>query len=351
MKIDRKQLVDILALVLPGVMVKTAKTKYNQYDSFVFYDNKIISYNDNISIFLPFQADFKGAVVAKEFYDLVKSMKSSEIDISMDKNEIFIKTNNSRSSISVFSDIKLPFDNIPKPSKYYNLPDNFLDGLDICYDVVSKDNSDEIACYISIQDNHMIASDCYRIIDYKLDCDMPKLFIPYKIAKLLKQYKPNEIAVIKGWLLFKNSDDVIIATRTISSDEEFMVVIDETNITNDSQLSLIELFDFTGENFIFPNEFKDAVMSCRTLTKSNGENELVEVFMKDSVLNIRGFSDNKSKHHVRFKTESNSNFNFAINPTVLISALKLGAEFIITNSELKIQTENFRQYIPTINEA
>ena len=351
MLIEKKQLIDTLNLVLPGI-AKTTKTNYTeQYDSFIFYDNKIISFNDTIAVFLPFIADFNGAVIAKEFYDLIKSLRMNKIDISMTEKDILIKTKNSKSSISLFSDITLPFDKIPDPDEYYDLPDNFLNGLEICYNTVSKDVSEELASYILVQDNHIIATDCYRIIDYKLNNNLPKFFIPFKLSKLLKQYNPVQVSFIRGWLLFRNENDVVIASRTISDKEEFMITVNEKDIINDSQLSLEALFDFNGIKFIFPNEFIKAVMSCRTLTKSCGEDELVKIYLKDNMLNIEGYSENKSKHHERFKIEDNNDkFSFMITPSILIEALKLNAEFIINENALKIQTNDYRQYIPTINE-
>ena len=78
MKLDRKELVEILKFLKPGL---TEKAIIEHTDHIIFIDDYLITYNDTIAGVYPLQTGIMGAVSAKEFFEIVSKMSSKKITL------------------------------------------------------------------------------------------------------------------------------------------------------------------------------------------------------------------------------------------------------------------------------
>ena len=79
MKITKDELINTLKAVRPGL---AAKEIIEQSTNFIFKDNTVATYNDEIMITHPTDLDLEGAVQASHFFTLLNKVKDEEIDLS-----------------------------------------------------------------------------------------------------------------------------------------------------------------------------------------------------------------------------------------------------------------------------
>jgi len=93
MKIKKAELQKALELVKPGL---AGKELIEQSTSFAFMGNRVVTYNDEISMSVPLVEGFNltGAVKAEELYKLLTKLKGDEITLELTENEIQITCGN-----------------------------------------------------------------------------------------------------------------------------------------------------------------------------------------------------------------------------------------------------------------
>ena len=195
MKVKRKELLDTLTKVQPGL---ASKEMIEQSKSFIFKDNKIITYNDEISISCKFKCDFEGAIKSEEFYKLLGKSKVKEMEITVEEGELRLKTKSSTAGIKMEDKINLPIDEVDRSGKKKELPEKFLEGLKFCLFSVSKDAAKELLTCLLVKKNYVLSCDNYRLTKYKFgrEVDVKKSFVlPSQAAKQLLSYKPTHYAI------------------------------------------------------------------------------------------------------------------------------------------------------------
>lgn len=400
MKLNRKEFLDIIESVIPAI----SKTSYNvkQGDCLVFMDNKLITYNDSISIFYPLDFEITGAVKALEFHKVIKTLKSEYIDMSITDDGILIATSEKgkvtgRTTVKLSSEVMLPINNIPEADTWKLLPDNFLTGLKLCATTTVKNTSDPICNYILIDSNEMLATETYRIIQYHLSSCLDRFYIPADIVNRLVSYNPTHVSIQYDWILFKNEKNVIFATRTIDKDEAFPIVSKIEDKVNEDQFSVEELCDFQGYSLKLPDNISEGLSICKILSGKSEEkvklfgglfynffcngkqithketndvntqrgslkptdvkigDSLNKTFKVDnittsSVMYISSSGD-IGKHQQKFEIPDIESFDFTISPTVLMSAMKLNPTFTINpENGLKIENKDFTHFVCILDE-
>lgn len=217
MKIKRTDLVTACKAVMSGVAVKELIT---QSSNFVFDQDRVFSFNDEIAVSHPIKVGFTGAVPAKEFLAFINKTKADEISLTVKDSELLIVGSKAKAGLRLEQDITLPIDDIGEPEDWTELPSPFNKAVGFCLFSASKDESKAILMNIHVKGQYAESCDNYRITRY----DMGKasasafpneLLIPAFAAKDIITHEPTEYAVTDGWLHFRNDDDVVFSCRTI----------------------------------------------------------------------------------------------------------------------------------------
>jgi DNA polymerase III sliding clamp (beta) subunit (PCNA family) len=224
MIINKTDLLKALETVKPGL--SSRETTIEQSTSFAFMGNKIVTYNDEISISHTVEGlDIIGAVNANELYNLLGKLKKEEIDISInngEETELHIKCGKAKASFVLQSEIKLPIDDIGKKGKWFAIPDGLLFAMDFASKAVSRDASQGILTSVHVnKDGYVEATDNFRIIKVTLGEEIPvnTFLIPSKSINTISKLKPVKIAEGKGWIHFKTKEDTIVSCRVLSEDD------------------------------------------------------------------------------------------------------------------------------------
>lgn len=214
MKISRVELLEALQKVKPGL---ANKELIEQSTSFAFIGDRVVTYNDEISVSHPVEGleNMRGAIKAKTLYEFLARVKDEEIEIEQEENEVLIKTGRSKAGFRFEYEIRLPLEEVGEIGKWKKLPEDFVDALRLSYPACSNDMSRPILTCVNIQGDKVEASDSFQIIQYQLKKKTPADFlIPASSVKELIKYDIQEVSVGENWVHFRTSEGTVFSSRT-----------------------------------------------------------------------------------------------------------------------------------------
>jgi DNA polymerase III sliding clamp (beta) subunit (PCNA family) len=223
MQINKADLVKALEIVKPGL---ASKEIIEQSTSFAFMGNKIVTYNDEISISHPVEGlDLTGAIKAEELYNLLHKLKKEEIELDIDEKEtveLRIVCGKAKAGLTLQQEIKLPIGDIGTVGKFKSIPDGFLKGMELSMGCASRDMSKPVLTCVHVnQEGFIEASDGYRISKSMIGVKFPvKTFlIPSTSVVNVIRMNPIKIAEGDGWIHFKSEAGTILSCRIFEDDK------------------------------------------------------------------------------------------------------------------------------------
>lgn len=253
MKISKSELQKALEKVRPGL---AGKEIIEQSTSFAFMGNRIVTYNDEISISHPVKdLNVTGAVKAQSLYAFLGKIKRDEIILEWEENQVVIKAGRSKAGLVLEQEIKLPVEEVGEIGKWKELPPGFLEALRFCYPCCSKDMSRPILTCVYVKEKEIQASDSFQIVKYQLEKKIPvkPFLLPASAAHELVKYDVKEIAEGIGWYHFKTEDGTIFSSRVF--DGEFP--------------SIAKLLEFDGVEIAFPKTSIQALDRAQVFAKNS----------------------------------------------------------------------------------
>ena len=211
--IKRTELKEALETVKPGL---ASKEIIEQSTSFAFMGDKVVTYNDKISMSHPVKGlDITGAVKADEMYQLLSKLKAEEMSLEIGDNEITIKAGKSSAGLMLAGEITLPLDQIDEIEEMLPIPDGFLEGIRLAVQVCGRDMSMEILTCIEVAGDKLNSSDNARLSVVKLAKKMPveTFLLPADVVPLVLKMKATKIAVTEGWVHFGNAAGTMLSAR------------------------------------------------------------------------------------------------------------------------------------------
>ena len=250
-----QELLNVLEKVRPGL---ANKDMIEQATSFAFMDDKVVTFNDEISISHKLTGmNLTGAVKAEELYKFLAKVKTEEIELTTVENEIRIKSGKAKVGLTIESEIKLPLSELGEITKWSKLPEDFLSSLEIVRFCCSKDMSRPILTCVNIRkDGVMEACDNYRAIRFQMKSKCPLTFLlPASSANTLVGYQVSMIAASPGWVHFADKEKALIFSCRVYSEEYNN--LDANFILNDSI------------PFTFPKESLDILDRAQIFSKGD----------------------------------------------------------------------------------
>ena len=335
MKINKQELITALERVKPGL---GTNDKIKQSTSFAFLGDKVVTYNDKISISHPIEGlDLTGVIASKELYSLLKRIKADEINITSVKNEIKIKAGPIEAGLRLEKEVKLPLeDELSIPEEWNLLPDNFVSGLKFCMGCASSDFAHPIlTCVHVLVEGSMEASDNLRIARYTLQkklTGVADFLIPAKSCAEVVKLNPSEIAETKGWMHFKTEDGTILSCR----------------VWDDAYVDIGDFLEVEGVPVTFTKEVIDALSRASIFSKRDSVlDEEVEIAFKNKRIVIQGSSDvGWIKETIRTKYDDQS-LTFTIAPYLLKDILKETDTCILSENRMKFSSDDW-EYVGSV---
>lgn len=219
-----------------------------------FYDGKILGFSTGTKYVasLPFSLDgISCSVHFKELFEVLKKMKTTEIDVSIEDGHFLIKAGKARCGIRVF-DRKdmIPYDVI-KPceeAEMHQVFPSFFDALK-CVSFCAADPS-EYSDMINIQvkDGDVRAINGAQAIIVDLPKDEPALdcYFPAESVPIIAHYDFTKMGITKSYFVFADDSGFMFCVQrnTYNCFPDFSVFMDKAE---------------QGSPFVFPLEVEDII--------------------------------------------------------------------------------------------
>lgn len=326
---DRKEILTLLESVKPGL---AKNTSIEQSDVFVFQDNKIITYNDKISIVIPFKSDLNGNVPADELYKTLSKIKEDKIKIFIKENQLCVHSKKVKAKLKLIDIENIIIPDIP--TKWKSIPENFIEGLSLCIFSASDDEVSGFLNCLSIQNNSIVSSDNFRISQFNMDNDMDNFLLPVSSAKQLVKYIPAKYVLSDSWIYFQIESGAVFCSRIVD--------VSYPNVTE--MLSTVK-----GTKFKLPEEIKELKQSVELSSVfADGEfdtHKKIQVTIKNGKIICKGEKESGS---IQTKTNidyEGDNISFIINPIFFLQIIEKFASAIISKNILLFQSKNFKHLL------
>ena len=269
MSVKRTEFLRALEIVRPGLANREV---IDHSTSFAFMGDRVVTYNDEISISCPLAGLFlNGAVKADILYNLLGKLSEENVQISVTDTELLLRAGKTKAGLALVTEVRLPLDEVTTMDNWKDLPKGFTESVRFAIESCGHDMSRPIltCCYVQ-KDGIVIGSDSYRISKWILPDPMPieSFLLPKSAAKEMLKIKPDLIAFTervleKGkdpvmvWIHFKNkTTGVIISCRTLAGEE-----YPNTDF----------YFEMEGINLNIPEALNDVLDRAVTLAKQEHE--------------------------------------------------------------------------------
>lgn len=229
-EINVKDLLSKLDAVAPGLSKKEILEQATHY---IFSGERIITYNDKISVSTPYtemQESF--SVKAEDFYKILKGITEDTAHLQLKDNMLTITTDTTEAELAITTEettvIELykSLDIENHKTKKIKDPAEFIMALDFCKFCASKDLTADALFCVCVDGTKVMAADDIRVSVFTLKEKFPKMLIPATMLGELTTYPLKEYAVADSWTHFFMENGTAFSCRTVDDDypdmEEFL---------------------------------------------------------------------------------------------------------------------------------
>ncbi len=244
MRIKKDELLKILEI---SRMAVAGSDHLEQLGHFIFGGENLITFNNRLLIYYPFETDFQCSVESELFYKQMQKYKTAEIEILLKGNRLEVegKLETAKLAVTLEQDKEIfgIIDTIRDEQLkvgYVKVPTDFAKAVDLCSYSASKNAADGTLCCVCISGNTVMSTDNYRATQYTLESEMsPKdILLDARIANEIKRFQMNEFGIGENWLHFKNEGGVVLSARQIFGD----------------YMDISSAFDFEGKRMKLPDQ-------------------------------------------------------------------------------------------------
>jgi DNA polymerase III sliding clamp (beta) subunit (PCNA family) len=330
-KIQRQTLVDALALLRPGL---SNKDIIESGRCFSFHGDRIVTYNDFLSVCVPLQTGIEGAIQAEEFYKLLDKIKADELELTLVENEVRIKAGKTRAGLRISSKL-LPA--LEPQSDFQELPEGFLQALNFCQFSASRDMTKPHLTCIHIQGQFVTSSDNYRITETWTERPSPYDFLlPADAVQHLARYNPTHLALDPAWAHFLDEKTGVMFSCHLKAGEP---------------MDVAKFFEVEGQVVTLPEELADALERTKIMVEGDSILDLkINLRLESGRLICRGDKNIgwvEEDLTIKYQGEPVS---MMVNPLFLADILGRTREMMVTPQVCMFWGDNFRHLMLRVAE-
>ena len=325
MRINREDFLKELEAVLPGLATREI---IEQSSCFVFQDNQVITFNDEIACSHATSLEIEGAVVAMTLVSILRKLAEDQIDISVseDNEKLLIKGKHKKIEIRMEAEILLQTESIEKPKKWKDLPEEFADAVSLVQQCASRDDSQFNLTCIHISPEHIEACDNYQAARYKIQTDVKKsVLIRKESLKHIVSLDMTEFSETKSWIHFRNPNGLIFSCRRYVEDYE----------------DISSVLDMKGTKTNLPKGLKEATERAEVFSVDNAEDDQVQITLKQDKLKIKAVGANGKYIENKKIKHSGKPLTFTIAPKLLAELVQRHNNCKIGEDRLKVKVGKF----------
>jgi hypothetical protein len=325
MKLERKKLLDALEKLKPGLSPKELVEQMTQFN---FLGKHLVTYNEIISVYVPFESDFICSVKADVFQGILSKLNEKNMELNLIDEEVkdeegetvLIKYNlqlltdstEAEFPVLIEGDISKAMLELEKQmdGDWLELPKDFSKGAYLCMFSASKDPADNTLTCLKVDGEHLTCNDNTRATWYRMDGEMEPFLMQAAVAKELKKYFPSHYHVGENWIHFKNeSDGTIFNVRRVKGQMK----------------DVRPFFTKEGTDFKVPVELKEAIELAGVVNADDRPlDRLVELSIEKNKAICSAWKDGgaKVKKEVPIPFYSGDEICFFINPDFMMEIIE-----------------------------
>jgi DNA polymerase III sliding clamp (beta) subunit (PCNA family) len=305
MDIEKKELKKAIGLVVPGI---ARKETFDQADKLAFEQGKLISYNDEVSIFHPLSGteEINGAIDGRKLYELLNRVTADTVTLTQNENELRFKCGSSVANFKL-APVVLPFSEIDWSGDYEKLPEGFKNALKLVASTCARDMSRPVLTCVYMFENLMIGSDGYRVSQFTFDSQLPTLLLPVTAAELIAENEIKSIALGENgeWVRFMTNEETVICAR----------------LSTGNYPDLSKTLDVTGDEITLPKSLIQTLERAQIFSKRDHRiDEEVQVTLRDRGITVRSNYDG-GRFEERVRGSQVADGEFTIHPDLFAEAL------------------------------
>ena len=334
---SKEQLVKALDRLSPGLLHKSLIPQMSHY---LFMKDRIATYNENISVEVPFDIGFSGSVPAEEFYKLLNKVPSKDIQLSLEGEQIVVKAGSSSFGLAYTQPeaIHQQVEQLEEArTNWLELTGEAKQAMVLCSFSTSRDSSKPALRGVLVGNNEVLSSDNYRISWYQLkEGQIRRLFLPVasSLVHLIK-YDVKEYCLVHSWIHFRG-EGIVFSSRLL--EEEFPQKAKE----------FFPKEDEIGEGFELPKTLLDLLDKALVLLIDDFllDKKVTLTFQEDEILceaskpNLGWFRES-----VPLKNGPKESVVIEANPIFLKEVAKHATKVFILENKLLFISGNFKHLI------
>lgn len=348
MQVKKVEILSAMRKALPGVEKNSSIIE--GADSFVFANNAIHSYNDNISVSVPFPHELSGSVKSLDFFKLISKISTEEITLEEKEGQIKIGAGTVEAEMNKQAENTLTNYisslNIQELT-WKTIPTNFFEAIRLCK--ISCNRSTHRGIFV--QENIMASTDTSRINSHKLEEEMDRFLIDDpSIVELLKISNLEQYSVTSVWVHFKSKEGIIFSCKR-KDDTTYPI----RQIMNVIEIHRKQDSDFENE---LPKGLCEVVDRVSTLSMEfNGISAVEMNLSKESIELKAERSAGKIKEKIKLDRPfiEDITLNILVDPIFLVEASRKITKFFIrkngNNCTLVFYNDNYTQIASTFDKG
>jgi DNA polymerase III sliding clamp (beta) subunit (PCNA family) len=218
MEINKAELMRILESVRPGL---ASRQTHEQATHFIFTGRDVATFNDRLCITYPYRSDFKCSVKAEDFYKWLSIIDGEDMDMSLEDNAVIATSENHEAGFSCSLDDNHRVEkfirrrNHDAKGEFDKLPEEFLEGINLCMFSCSSDISRSAMNCVYIEGKDLMSSDGMRLSWFTMSKEMPSCLIRARDLAELVKFPITQYLLTDKWAHFNTDEGVMFSAKLI----------------------------------------------------------------------------------------------------------------------------------------
>lgn len=334
MKISREKLLTTLKVASVGASLPPRMVVLEQSDCFIFHEDSLVTFNDEIMARMPNPLDFDMVVSAGDFMRVLEKMPDKEVEVYLKKGQVVVKGKRRSAGITVQSEIKLPFQDVPTPGKWFRVREGATGMLKQAGRTCGRDLSNPLTTVVHVTPKRIEATDNFRLFRATLRTGFrEEVLIPSNAVAALETVPLIRVSVHKGWVHFKTAAKGVLSVRCQKDDY--------VNLTNALKIN-------EAEHVKLPGNLADIVE--RSNVMNEGNDPVVKVAIENKLLTISTRKEvgwYKETKKIAYKGPA---LTFHVHPKFLSEVLQRTTEVSIGEGKMKLEADGI-EFVVALEEG
>ena len=320
MKMLKSALQEKLEKLRPGL---SAKETIVQSNCFIFQSGQILTYNDEISVSVPFDADFSCAVPAAPLLNALSKYTADELEITVEGNELKMQCGRRKNGLKIFQDINIPLGALVQPETYVPLHPDFPLALSMVVNSCGTDQSKYVLTCVHVTPEAVEACDSYQATRYQLRTGLEDMLIPSTSARMLAKAHLAEAGVSNQWL-FCRGQGLTYACRLFCN----------------AYPELSPMFKQEGASIEFPKDMTEILNGASVF--SDATQKAVNITIENGQMRVYAANDTGWFEEQTADIDYQDKLEISINPMFMATLLKHGSICTVAPFMLLVANENYK---------